>query len=314
MKTVTIGRSSLTSTRLAYGCWRLAGTWDAAHVTPEKQARGVAAALAAFEAGYTLFDLADIYCDGVAESLFGEALRQAPEVRERILVTTKCGIRKAGDPDTRAPYRYDFSADYIVQSCEGSLQRLGIDVIDIYLLHRPDYLGDPAEVASAFDRLKQSGKVREFGVSNFRPSQVTALQKAWTAPLVINQVEISLAQLAAFQDGTLDQCLTEKITPVAWSPLAGGKLGSPAVADMHDPHHAKKLKLHDAIELLARERGVSKIVVALAWLLRHPAGIIPIVGSTQPERIVEAVQADDFEFSREEWYRLLEGALGQRLP
>ena len=314
MKTVALGSSSLVSTRLAYGCWRLAGTWDSAHVTPEKRAQGVAAAIAAYEAGYTLFDHADIYCDGAAEEIFGETLKQVSGMRGRILIASKCGIRKAGDPDAHAPYRYDFSAAHIVASCERSLQRLGIETLDIYQLHRPDVLGDPTEIAGAFDQLKKAGKVREFGVSNFAPSQVVALQKACPMRLIANQIEINLCHLAAFNDGTLDQCLAEGLVPMAWSPLAGGKLAGPAVADMNNHQNAHRLKLHDTIELVARERGVTKLQVSLAWLLKHPAGIVPIVGSTQPERIQEAAHADDLELTREEWYRLYEGALETRLP
>src|SRR5262245_52050630 len=191
MKQLSI--STLTTSRLAYGCWRIAGTWDPAEVTAASRAAGRKAVLAAYEAGYTLFDHADIYCDGEAEKIFGQVLEEISGMRERVVIATKCGIRKPGDPKPDSPYRYDFSADYITRSCEQSLKRLGVETIDIYQLHRPDYLMDPAEVAEAFTRLKQAGKVREFGVSNFRPSQLTALQSACPMKLIVNQVEISLA-------------------------------------------------------------------------------------------------------------------------
>ncbi|MBM3878681.1 MAG: aldo/keto reductase [Verrucomicrobia bacterium] len=314
MKTVRIGKSSLTSSRLAYGCWRLAGTNDPHQLTPERESHGRAAVLAAHEAGYTLFDHADIYCDGTGERIFGQVLRDVPGLREQIVLASKCGIRMAGQPEATAPYRYDFSADYIISSCEGSLQRLGVETIDLYQLHRPDFLGRPDEVAGAFSRLLEAGKVREFGVSNFRPSQWAALQRACPMPLVANQIELSLCHLDAFQDGTLDQCLAEGVTPVAWGPLGGGRLARVAAVDLQDPHHAHKLKLSDALEAVARERGVSRSVVALAWLLRHPSGIVPIVGSTQPDRIRDCAQADALELTREEWYRLHEAAYGQRLP
>jgi predicted oxidoreductase len=313
MKTIAVGRSELISTRLAYGCWRLAGSKDTTTVTPEKEAAGRAAVLAAYEAGYTLFDLADIYADGAAERIFGQALREVPEMRDRIVICTKGGIRLAGVPDAGAPFRYDFSEAYLVSACEESLQRLGIETIDLYLLHRPDYLGDPTEVASAFSRLKQTGKVREFGVSNFRPSQLSLLQKACPMPLVAHQVEISLGHLEPFNDGTLDQCLAEQITPQAWSPLGGGRLVNGFV-DMQDPHHARKQKLHDTLGVLAREHGTTRTVLALAWLLKHPARIMPVVGSINPERIQESTRADELELTREEWYRLYEAAAGQRLP
>jgi predicted oxidoreductase len=270
--------------------------------------------LAAYEAGYTLFDHADIYCDGVAESIFGQALREVPEMRSQVFIASKCGIRKAGEPGPRAPYRYDFSAAYIIWSCEQSLARLGTETIDLYQLHRPDYLCDPEEVATAFNHLKESGKVREFGVSNFGPSQVAMLQQACPMRLIVNQIELSLCHLEPFHDGTLDQCLAEHITPLAWSPLGGGRLASSRGVDMQDPLHARKLRLHETLEALARDRGVSRVVVALAWLLKHPSKIVPIVGSINPERIREAVTAVEIELAREEWYRLFEAAYGQRLP
>ncbi|MRR52864.1 MAG: aldo/keto reductase, partial [Rhodocyclaceae bacterium] len=225
MRSIPIGVSSLKSSVLAYGCWRVAGTWNAAEVTPSSREEGRRAIRTAFEAGYTLFDNADIYCSGEAEAIFGETLKEVPGMREKVVVATKCGIRFAGDPAPGTPGRYDFSAEHIQAACERSLRRMGIDVIDLYLLHRPDYLADPQEIATAFDKLRTSGKVRYFGISNFRPMLVTALQAACPMPLVVHQVEISLLKLDAFTDGTLDQCLIERITPMAWSPLGGGVLG-----------------------------------------------------------------------------------------
>lgn len=314
MRTIQLGKSGLRASRLAYGCWRVAGTSNPAEVTPEREAAGRAAIRTAYEAGYTLFDHADIYCMGVGETLFGQVLREISGMREHVLIASKCGIRKKGDPSPQAPYRYDFSANYIIQSCEASLKRLGVECIDIYQLHRPDYLCNPDEVAEAFAKLKQAGKVREFGVSNFKPSQVAMLQRACPMPLIVNQVEISLARLQCFEDGTLDQCLAERITPLAWSPLAGGQLADTMPIDLRSPDHAHRLGLREELEHFARERGASRMVAALAWLLKHPAGIVPIVGSTRKERIIEAARADHFEISREEWYLLLEAARGERLP
>jgi len=314
MKTIQLGTSSLKCSRIGYGCWRLAGAPDASGVTPEREERGRAAIHAAFEAGYTLFDNADIYCDGVSEKILGDALRESPGMRDKVVIVTKCGIRRAGDPDPQAPYRYDFSETHIIRSCEGSLQRLGIDTIDLYLLHRPDLLADPAEVASAFTKLRDAGKVKEFGVSNFRPSQVAMLKKYCPMPLVVNQIEISLFTVTAFEDGTLDQCLAEKITPQAWSPLAAGRLSGAGGVSMQDPHHAKKRRVYDTLDAIAREKGVTRTTIAIAWLLKHPAGIQPIVGSTNPEHIAAAAGADEVDLTREEWYRLYEAAIGQRLP
>lgn len=301
-------------TQLTYGGWRLAGPGNSAEISAQRRQRGHEAVIAAYEAGYTLIDLADIYGDGACESIVGEVLRRIPEMRSRVLIATKCGIRKKGDPRPESPYRYDSSAEHITRSCESSLQRLGIETIDLYQLHRPDFLADPAEVAEAFGRLHQSGKVRAFGVSNMRPSQVTLLQEAFPFPLLTHQIEISLQHLDAFFDGTLDQCLTRKISPMAWSPLAGGRLAHDDPIDLHDPDHVRRLCLRETLDALARPRGVSRSVIALSWLMAHPAGIMPIVGSTDPVRIREATLADQHLLNREEWYRLLDAALGHRLP
>src|SRR6266542_4304126 len=160
MKTIRIGNSKLNTARLAYGCWRIA----------EAGTDGRAAVLAAYEAGYTLFDGADIYGGGKAEEVLGGVLREVSGMRERILVTSKCGVRPAGTPNPDSPWRYDFSPQHIVNACEQSLKRLGIETIDLYLLHRPDFLADPHEIAGAFVQLLDAGKVRWFGVSNFRSS------------------------------------------------------------------------------------------------------------------------------------------------
>jgi predicted oxidoreductase len=314
MKTVLIGNSSLACSRLAYGCWRIAGTWNPAEVKPEAQASGRRAVLAAYEAGYTLFDHADIYCEGMAEKIFGQALKEEPAMRDRILIATKCGIRKSGEPKPDSPYRFDFSGEHIISSCEQSLRRLGVDRIDIYQLHRPDYLMSPEEIAAVFGRLKQEGKVREFGVSNFRPSQLAALQKACPMRLIMNQVEISLANLTAFEDGTLDQCLGDKITPMAWSPLAGGQLADGANRLLPSQQAYRIKPLVAALDLLAKGHGVSRTALALAWLMKHPSGIVPIIGSTNPVRIREACKAAELDLSREDWYRLLEAARGEKLP
>src|SRR5687768_11060166 len=175
MKTQLLGTSSLRSTRLAYGGWRLVSTTNPAEVTPEREAEGRKAVIAAYEAGYTLFDHADIYCRGVCEKVFGDAMRDVRGMRDRILIATKCGIRFAGEPHPGSPHRFDFSAEHITRSCEASLKRLGVETIDLYQLHRPDALMNPQEVAGAFDKLKAQGKVRELGVSNFLPSTVIAL-------------------------------------------------------------------------------------------------------------------------------------------
>ena len=309
MKTIAIGSSALTASRLAYGCWRIA---DATNDAPATSGRR--AVLAAVEAGYTLFDHADIYCDGEGERLFGTVLKEVSGLRARIVIASKCGIRKPAEPAPDAPYRYDFSADYIVSSCEQSLRRLGVETIDIYQLHRPDYLMNPDEVAGAFSRLKAAGKVREFGVSNFRPSQVTALQRACPMRLIVNQIEISLANVTALEDGTLDHCLAERLTAMAWSPLAGGLLAGGAKRILPSQENYQTKPIVAALDALAQQRGATRTAVALAWLLKHPAGIMPIVGSTDPANIRACATADSLDLTREEWYRLFEAARGQRLP
>lgn len=312
MKTVKLGKSSLTASALCYGCWRIAGSRDQS--APADSAEGRAALLAAYEAGYTLFDGADIYGGGQAEVVLGKTLREVSGMRERILITSKCGVRPAGSPTAGAPGRYDFAPEYIVQSCEGSLQRLGLETIDLYMLHRPDYLGDPHAIAGAFAQLYDAGKVRFFGVSNFRPSLVNALQAAVPFPLVVNQVEISLAQRAALDDGTLDQCLEKQIAPMAWSPLGAGLLGSGAKRLLPAQQGYQTDAIVKTLDEIGAARGVSRTVLAYAWLLKHPSKIVPIVGSTNPGRIREAVQATELELTREEWYRLLLAARGEPLP
>jgi len=323
MKTQTLGKSSLVSSRLSYGCMRIPGTWKPQAITPEMEARGRRSVIAAYEAGYTLFDHADIYCQGESERIFGEALKEVSRMRDHVLIATKCGIVFAGQPSAgvpspNGPHRYDFSPEHITWSCEQSLRRLGVETIDLYQLHRPDLLMDPPAVAEAFAKLRQQGKVREFGVSNFAPSFLTALQKACPFPLIVNQVEIHLGKLDALYDGTLDQCLAEQITPLSWSPLGGGFLATngkpdPAGIPTQPPKDVAK-KLLKEMDQVAAAYGVSRTVIAVVWLLKHPGRIIPIVGSNNPDHIREAARADDVELSREDWYRLLVAARGKSLP
>jgi predicted oxidoreductase len=314
MQTILLGVSSLRSSRLAYGCWRIAGSWNPAGVTDETRAAGRRAIIAAYEAGYTLFDNADIYCLGEAERVLGAVLKEVSGMRDRVIIATKGGIRAGGTPQPDSPPRYDFSAEHLLYACEQSLKRLGIDTIDLYMLHRPDYLAAPEEIAKAFSQMQSSGKVRYFGVSNFRPTLVTALQVACPMPLVVHQVEISLAKFDAFTDGTLDQCLIEKITPMAWSPLASGLIGSGARALLPSQRSYQPEKFRVVLESVAKAHGVTPTTIAIAWLLKHPSGIQPIIGSIQPERIREAAKADQVELSRDEWYRLLIAARGEPLP
>lgn len=313
MKTIKLGNSSLVSSRLSYGCWRIAGDRNQFKTSAEADAAGRAALIAAYESGYTLFDGADIYGGGRCEEILGKTLREVSGMRSKILIASKCGVRHAGSPSPDSPGRYDFSAEHIVQSCEQSLNRLGIGTIDLYMLHRPDYLGDPHEIAGAFARLYDAGKVRFFGVSNFRPSLVSSLQAVIPFPLVVNQIEISLAQRGAFEDGTLDQCLQKNITPMAWSPLGGGLLGDGAKRLLPAQQSYKPEAIVKVLDEIASARGANRTLIALAWLLKHPGKIVPIIGTTNPERIREAARAAEFELTREEWYRLFIAAHGEPL-
>ena len=261
------------------------------------------AVMAAFDAGYTLFDHADIYGDGTCEALFGEVLRESPGLRDKILIQSKCGIRKD-------PARYDFSRDYIIQSVEGSLRRLGIEQLDLFLLHRPDYLMHAGEVAEAFATLKSSGKVAHFGVSNFSTSQVDLLQSALTEPLLINQVEINIHNIDAFENGVLDQCQRSGIIPQAWCPIAG--VAYPAWGNTFSD--ADNAGIRSELERQSAIYDADDWIIALAWLLKHSAMISPIIGSTRPSRIAAATTALNIDYSREDWYRLLEAREGQPVP
>lgn len=314
MKTIELGKSGLRPSALAYGCWRVAGTWSPGEVTPDVEAAGRRVIHAAYDAGFTFFDNADIYTGGVCERILGQALREASGMREHVIVATKGGICRPGEPNPDSPHRYDSSAEHLERACEASLRRLGLETVDLYMIHREDFLGDPAEIAATFDRLHRAGKVRWFGLSNFRPTFVAALLKFCRQPIVTHQLEISLARLAPFTDGALDQCLAEQMTPLAWSPLAGGLIGDGATKLLPAQRVYKLDTLLPVLDEIAAARGVSRTVIALAWLMKHPSGIVPIVGSANPGRIREAAKAADLELTREEWYRLFVAARGEPLP
>ncbi|MCP4180945.1 MAG: aldo/keto reductase [bacterium] len=305
MKTTVLGKSNIKSSRLAYGCMRITG--DNKTLSLQK---GRQAIITAFEEGYTYFDHADIYADGKSEKLFGEVLKELPEMRSKIIVTSKCGVRHKNFPNEGDPGRYDFSNDHIMHSVEGSLSRLGIEKLDILLLHRPDYLLNAEEVANTFHKLQFSGKVLNFGVSNFSPSQVALLQSFCDMPLIINQVEINIHNICTLTDGTLDQCQQMKITPQAWCPLGGAVY--PAWGNTFTEKDKKRIKTE--LESQAAKYNTDIWIIVLAWLLKHPSKIIPIIGSTNPQRIKIAKKALDINYSREDWYRLLEARNGNQVP
>ncbi len=314
MKSQFLGSSTIEVTRLSYGCMRISGSWDRDKVDAEAIEGGIHAIEAAVEAGYTFFDHADIYGDTTCESIFGEALTRHPGWRDHMVIATKCGICFEDEPTVGFPHRYDFSYDHIVQSVEGSLGRLGIDTIDLLMLHRPDFLADPLDICRAFTELREAGKVREFGVSNFRPSLLSMVHSALPFSLLVNQVQIHPLFLDCFTDGTLDQCLEKTITPMAWSPLAQGRVATghlPQGAAANFAHHSEILA---ALDKAASDYGTDRTVIALAWLLKHPSGIVPVVGSAKPDNIRHAAKALDIEMDRETWYHILRAARGVKLP
>lgn len=272
--------------------------------------KGKQAIRAAIDAGFTLFDHADIYGGGECEALFGEVLQETSELREQIIIASKCGIRFAGEPQAEDPARYDFSPSHITRSVEASLQRLGVERLDLFLLHRPDYLMNAEELGVILHSLKASGKVANFGVSNFSPSQVEMLQTYIPEALHVNQVEINLHNTRALTDGTLDQCQHLKITPQAWCPVAG--VAYPAWGNTFSAEDEARIETE--LDRQSEKYDVDDWIIALAWLLRHPAKISPIVGSTTPSRIADAVRAVDLDYGRKDWYRLLEARNGAPVP
>lgn len=314
MKTQKLGTSAMDVSRLAYGCMRLSGSWDRALVDDAVIERGIGVLEAAVQAGYTFFDHADIYGDTACESIFGHALEKHPDWRERLVVATKCGIRFEDEPNPGQPHRYDFSYDHILTSVDESLARLRMPRIDLLMLHRPDFLADPAEIARAFTELRAAGKVREFGVSNFRPSLLSAVQSSLPFPLQVNQVEIHPLRLDCFTDGTLDQCLEKRITPMAWSPLAQGRVGAGFEPKADAPDREHHVSILAVLDEAGAAYGCDRTVIALAWLLRHPAGIVPVVGTVDPVRIETAARADGIAMDRDTWYRILRAARGVKLP
>jgi predicted oxidoreductase len=301
MKTLPLGSSNISSSRLIYGCMRIAGDNSA-----QDRAKGKRAIQTALEAGYNHFDHADIYGGGACESLFGELLKASPSLRDKIIITSKAGIRVGDVPNIGDPKCYDFSHHYLTQQVENSLQRLNTDYLDMFLLHRPDYLFNAVDVAETFNQLKASGKVKHFGVSNFSPSQVSLLQSALDKPLLVNQIEINIHNIDSFIDGTLDQCQQQSITPIAWCPLGG--VVYPAWGNTFSATDEQRIETELAHQ--AQKYNCVPWQVILAWLLKHPANICPIIGSTTPERIVAATQALEINYSHADWYCLLEARNG----
>jgi predicted oxidoreductase len=305
MKFQNIGTSVLNSSRLIYGCMRIVG--DGSN---EGRNIGREAIRSALKAGYNHFDHADIYGHGECEKIFAEALKDIAIERDKIIISSKCGIKRKNTPNDGDPGRYDFSKDYIIESVEGSLSRLDTDFLDILMLHRPDYLFNPDEVAEAFEHLKTQGKVQHFGVSNFSVSQIDLLQSSWTDALQVNQIEVNIHNIDALSDGALDQCQIRRISPMAWCPLGG--VVYPAWGNSFSSIDEDRIKAE--FELQAKKYDVASWIIMFSWLLKHPAKIFPIVGSTNPSRINQVKEALNIEYSREDWYRLLEARNGSPVP
>ncbi len=297
--TITLN-NQLNISRIVHGYWRLQD-WNLSTTQIESLIYDSIAL------GITTLDHADIYGDYQCEALFGKALNHNSRLREQIQLVSKCGIKLISDkfPDRSVKY-YDYSYDYIVSSAENSLKNLRTEYLDVLLLHRPSPLYNPEEVAKAFAHLKASGKVRHFGVSNFTPQQSATLSSYLDSPLITNQVEISVACLEHFDNGNIDYFLQQRMHPMAWSPLAGGGL--------FNPKTAKDTALVQTIKQVAKQQEVQDLsAIMYAWLLMHPVGIIPIVGSGKLNRLETAVKALDITLTSQQWFSILQASRGQEV-
>lgn len=303
MYNINFGKSGMKVPAVAVGCMRIS----------DMSEKEVSAFIdTALENGANFFDHADIYGGGKSEEVFGKAV--TPSLRENILIQTKCGIRQG---------MFDFSYEHIVNSVEGSLRRLGTEYIDVLLLHRPDALMEPEEVAKAFSHLKETGKVRHFGVSNQNPYQMQLLQNSLDMPLCANQLQFSIMHAPMIQSGinvnmyndsavnrdggVLDFCRLNNITIQPWSPMQFGFFKGCFVDNEQFP------ELNAKLENIANKYGVTKTSVAIAWILRHPAKMQPVTGTTNLQRLKDSFKATEFTLTREEWYEIYRAA-GNILP
>ncbi len=305
MKKIALGAGALNASEISLGCMRMAD------LSPLKARTMIETAL---EEGIDFFDHADIYGGGQSESIFAEAIGMNPSVRDNLLLQSKCGIRKGS---------FDFSRDHILSSVDGILQRLKTDYLDVLLLHRPDTLVEPEEVAEAFSRLHSSGKVRHFGVSNQNPMQIELLNRYLGQRIIANQLQLSLTNTgmidaglnvnmeidrSVVRDGSiLDYCRLKDITIQAWSPMQFGFFEGVFIG------HPRFAKLNTVLDRIASEREVTATAVAIAWILRHPARIQVIVGTMNPERLRDIAKASNVALTRQEWYELYLAA-GNELP
>lgn len=305
MKTIFLGNSDIKASSISLGCMRLT------ELEPTQISNYIDQST---EMGINFFDHADIYGQGACERQFGEGLKKSSAKREDIYIQSKCGICKG---------YFDFSKDHIIQSVEKSLSRLQTDYLDILALHRPDTLMEPEEVAEAFFQLEKAGKVRQFGVSNQKPMQIELLQQSISQKIIVNQLQFSVKHTGMIDQGihvnmadkasvdhdgsVLDYSRLKNITIQAWSPFQYGFFEGVFLDNSKFP------ELNETIHLLALEYGVSNSAIATAWILRHPANIQVLVGSTSIERIKDIVQAVDIELTRPQWYEIYRSA-GNILP
>ncbi|EOS54928.1 aldo/keto reductase [Paenibacillus barengoltzii] len=305
MKTIKLGTSTLEVPVIAVGCMRI-NSLDKAGAERFVQT--------ALEEGANFFDHADIYGGGSCEEIFADAIHMNPEIREKIILQSKCGIRQGF---------FDFSKEHILSSVDGILKRLKTDYLDVLLLHRPDALVEPEEVAEAFDQLHSSGKVRHFGVSNQNPMQIQLLQKYVKQPIVANQLQLSITnttmisaginvnmenEAAINRDGSvLDFCRLNDITIQPWSPFQYGFFEGVFLGNEKFP------ELNQKIDEIAAKYGVTNTTIAIAWLLRHPAQMQPVIGTMNIDRLKDCIKASDVRLTREEWYEIYRAA-GNILP
>jgi predicted oxidoreductase len=296
---IAMGSSGLELPRVVAGCWRLL-EWRKTQDQLDGWIRGC------LDLGMDSFDHADIYGGYACEAAFGEVL--TPSLRQKIQLITKCGVALVSPsrPHHRV-HHYDTSRDHMVAALEGSLRALRTDYVDLLLIHRPDPLLDGDLVAAAFDRLHTAGKVRYFGVSNFMPWQFDLLAERLPMPLVTNQIELNVGHLDPLHDGTLDQCQRLRMPPMAWSPLGGGALFTSEAPGWQ--------RVRDALgRVSARYPGTSPEQIAIAWLFRHPAQVIPVLGTGRIERLGAAGQAEHLELDRQDWFEIWEASAGHDVP
>lgn len=294
-------KDDLEFSRIVHGYWRLMD-WNISNRDLVNLIEEV------YDLGITTVDHADIYGNFCCEEKFGEALKLKKGLREKLQIVTKCGIKFPSEnrPENKS-HCYDTSKEHIIKSAERSLKNFNTDYLDVLLIHRVDALLNPEEVAEAFTKLNKDGKVRYFGVSNFLPAQFNMLNSYLDNKLITNQVEISPLCLNAFEDGTLDLMLEKRIKPMAWSPLAGGRL--------FRGNDERSLRVQKVLNKIKEEVNAKDIdEVAYAWLLMHPSKIMPIVGSGKIERIKSAIRATDIKLTRDQWFEIYVASRGVDIP